>query len=73
MSFLEKIPYSFLIVMALVMALIPFGQSHLLEKTRMLMAGTLRRPLDWFDLVFHAAPLLLLAAKAIAQYSRSAR
>jgi hypothetical protein len=73
MSFLERIPYSFLIVMALVMALIPFGQSHLLEKTRMLLAGTLRRPLDWFDLVFHAVPLLLLAAKVISQLSRSSR
>jgi len=73
MSFLEKIPYSFLIVIAVVMALIPFGQSHLIEKTRMLMTGTLRRPLDWFDLVFHAAPLLLLAAKLIAQFARSPR
>lgn len=73
MSFLEKIPYPFLILIAVLMALIPFGQSHLLEKTRMLMAGTLRRPLDWFDLVYHAAPLLLLAAKLIAQLSRAGR
>jgi hypothetical protein len=72
-SFLEKIPYPFLILIAVLMALIPFGQSHLLEKTRMLMAGTLRRPLDWFDLVYHAAPLLLLAAKLIAQLSRAGR
>lgn len=73
MSFLERIPYSFLIVIALVMALMPFGQSHLLEKSRMLMAGTLRRPIDWFDLVLHSAPLLILAAKVIAQLSRSDR
>lgn len=73
MSFLEKIPYSFLIVIAILMALIPFGQSHLLEKCRMLLAGTLKRPLDWFDLVWHSLPLILLAAKVVAQLSRTPR
>ena len=29
----------------------------------MLLAGELRRPLDVFDLLFHAAPLGLLAVK----------
>jgi hypothetical protein len=73
MSFLEKIPYPFLIVIAILMAVIPFGQSHLLEKCRMLLDGTLRRPLDWFDLVWHSAPLILLAAKVISQLSKTAR
>ncbi|MGK2859273.1 MAG: RND transporter [Thermoanaerobaculia bacterium] len=73
MNFLERIPYTFLIVIAIVMALLPFGNSHLLEKSRMLMAGTLRRPLDWFDLVWHLAPLLLLVAKVVAQLTRPPR
>ncbi|MCM2313996.1 MAG: RND transporter [Thermoanaerobaculia bacterium] len=73
MQFLERIPYTFLIVFAIVMALLPFGSSHLLEKSRMLMAGTLRRPIDWFDLVWHSWPLLLLAAKLAAQYLRGSR
>ena len=73
MSFLERIPYALLIVVAILMALLPFGSSHLLEKSRMLLAGTLRRPIDWFDLLMHAAPLLLLAAKAVAQLSRGTR
>jgi hypothetical protein len=29
----------------------------------MLFAGTLRRPLDWFDLVLHTAPIALLILK----------
>jgi hypothetical protein len=29
----------------------------------MLFTGTLRRPLDWFDLVMHAAPLILVGFK----------
>lgn len=73
MQFLDRIPYTLLIAFAIVMALLPFGNSHLLEKSRMLLAGTLRRPLDWFDLVWHAAPLLLLAAKIAAQLSRGSR
>ena len=73
MQFLERIPYTFLIVFAIVMALIPFGSSHLVEKSRMLLAGTLRRPIDWFDLVWHSWPLLLLAAKLVAQNLRGPR
>ena len=47
MSFLERMPYALLIALAVIMAIVPPGQSHLLEKTRMLFSGTLKRPLDW--------------------------
>jgi hypothetical protein len=33
------------------------------EKLIMLREGTLRRPIDIFDLVFHAAPTILLLVK----------
>lgn len=62
---LEKIPWWALALFALVLALTPFGQSHFVEKWRMLFSGTLRRPLDWFDLVMHTAPLVLLLAKFV--------
>lgn len=66
MKFLFAIPYVVLIPLAVLMALAPFGSTpHLIEKSRMLFAGTLQRPLDWFDLVLHALPLALLAAKII--------
>ncbi len=70
MSILEKIPYALLIAFAVIMAIVPPGQSHLLEKTRMLLSGTLRRPLDWFDLLMHSAPLLALLAKAVMDIAR---
>ena len=73
MSFLERIPYLPLVVIAILMAVIPFGQPHLVEKIRMLLAGTLKRPIDWFDLFWHSWPLFLLAAKAVAQLTRSGR
>ncbi|HVS32995.1 MAG TPA: RND transporter [Thermoanaerobaculia bacterium] len=63
-------PYALLVPLAVIFALIPFGAPHLLEKLRMLFDGTLRRPLDWFDLIMHGAPLLLLAIKLIRSAKR---
>ena len=43
---------------------------HLLEKLQMLSGGTLTRPLDIFDLFYHALPLFLLSFKALATIAR---
>jgi hypothetical protein len=62
---LDSIPYSILIPAAILLAIAPFGETpHLVEKWRMLFAGTLRRPIDVFDFFLHTVPLVLLAAKA---------
>lgn len=60
---LERVPLAPLLVAALILAIVPIGQPHLIEKLRMLFTGTLRRPLDWFDLVMHASPLVLVVLK----------
>jgi hypothetical protein len=65
MSFLDKIPWSVVIIGCLTLGLAPFAPPHLFEKLSMLSKGTLKRPIDWFDLVFHAAPWLLAFAKGI--------
>jgi hypothetical protein len=58
--------YRLLIPLALLLGLAPFyPQPHIVEKIRMLMAGTLRRPIDIFDLVWHAWPFALLAYKVV--------
>ena len=63
---LDKIPYSLLVALSLAMGLAPFvPKPHLVEKLQMLFAGELTRPIDIFDLVFHAAPALLLALKVL--------
>jgi hypothetical protein len=59
--------YQVLIPVALLLGLAPFPfqpEPHLLEKVRMLAAGTLVRPLDIFDLLWHVWPLALLILKA---------
>jgi hypothetical protein len=55
-----------LIIAALTLGLAPFvPEPHIWEKLKMLATGTLSRPLDIFDLLWHAAPWLLLAAKLV--------
>ena len=66
MNWLDRIPTRVLLPLALLLALAPFSpQPHLWEKLQMLVAGTLVRPLDIFDLFLHGAPLLLLVAKLL--------
>jgi len=66
MEWLDKLPLVILIIAALTLGLAPFvPEPHLWEKLKMLAAGTLTRPLDIFDLFWHAAPWLLLAAKLV--------
>ncbi|MFN9210575.1 MAG: RND transporter [Betaproteobacteria bacterium] len=40
-------------------------EPHISEKLKMLAAGTLRRPLDIFDLLFHASPFVLVGLKLL--------
>lgn len=55
--------YRILIPLVLILGLAPFNPPHIVEKLRMLANGTLRRPLDIFDLFWHAWPFLLLLYK----------
>ena len=65
-SFLDKIPYSILIIVAIFLLLAPFRPiPHVVEKLSMLKNGTLNRPIDIFDLFFHLAPTILLALKIL--------
>jgi hypothetical protein len=66
-TWLDTIPWSFLIVGSLTLGLAPFAPPHLFEKLGMLAQGTLSRPIDIFDLLMHAAFPALLVAKAIRQ------
>lgn len=72
MIILDKIPYSILVVFAVVMMLAPFKpMPHVLEKLIMLKNGTLTRPIDIFDLFFHLMPTIILLLKIFRSYSKS--
>lgn len=64
--FLDALSWPVLLILAVLLALAPFGQQpHLVEKWRMLFSGTLKRAIDWFDLVLHTFPLVLVVLKLV--------
>jgi len=66
MEWLDRIPFAILVAAALLIGLAPiYPEPHMVEKFRMLVNGTLRRPIDIFDLFFHLFPLILLIAKLL--------
>jgi hypothetical protein len=65
-SWLDKVPLPLLVVVALLLGLAPLTpEPHLWEKSKMLFAGELKKPIDIFDLFLHGTPLVLLILKFI--------
>ncbi|MBE2263962.1 MAG: hypothetical protein IAE92_14535 [Burkholderiaceae bacterium] len=74
MKWLDRFPLPWLALLALWMAIAPISpEPHLVEKLRMLAAGTLVRPLDIFDLLLHVTPLVLLALRLWRRWRRTTR
>jgi hypothetical protein len=69
-NWIEKTPLWLFAFAAIAFALVPIGHSHFVEKWTMLFSGTLRRPLDWFDLVMHTTPTVLLVLKLLVMVKR---
>ncbi len=66
LKWLDSVPWSIVVIAALVLGPAPFApEPHLVQKLRMLAAGTLHRPIDIFDLFYHATPILLLILKTL--------
>jgi hypothetical protein len=64
MKWLEKLPLSILLLLAVAPGLAPFmPEPHIWEKLKMLAEGNLVRPIDIFDLFLHGTPFVLLALK----------
>ncbi|OSM06209.1 hypothetical protein [Magnetofaba australis] len=65
----DSIDWPILIFAALFLGSAPMHpEPHLVEKLRMLASGTLSRPIDIFDLVMHATPVVLVLLKAYRQF-----
>ncbi len=64
---LRDLPWWFVVALCLTLGLAPFQpEPHVVEKLGMLVDGTLRAPIDVFDLALHGAPWVLLLARAAA-------
>ena len=66
MQWLDRLPLSILVLVALTLGLAPFmPEPHVWEKLKMLAAGTLSRPIDIFDLFLHGTPWVVLFLKLV--------
>ena len=66
---IDGVGYGPLALIAFFMAIAPMGaEPHLIEKLKMLKAGTLTKAIDIFDLLMHATPLLILGIKLVRDY-----
>ncbi|HRD75783.1 MAG TPA: hypothetical protein PK264_07590, partial [Hyphomicrobiaceae bacterium] len=64
LAWLDKLPWWLVIGGCLTLGLLPYiPEPHIWEKLRLLATGTLTRPIDIFDLIYHALPWLLVVAK----------
>ncbi len=70
MESISKLPWGLLVFACLTLGLAPFNPPHIWEKLQMLAKGQLVRPIDWFDLVLHGTPWVLLVLKAAATLMR---
>ena len=70
-NFLNKIPYSILIIAAIFMLLAPFRpMPHVVEKLIMLTNGSLTKPMDIFDLFYHLTPTFILILKMLLNFKK---
>jgi len=61
MNWIDKIPLTVLVVIAILLGIAPLSsEPHLIEKSKMLLDGTLVKPIDIFDLFMHGTPAVLL-------------
>jgi len=60
---LDQLPLWPVVILATIFVLMPFGEPHLVSKMKMLRDGVPLIPIDWFDIVVHAGPVVIAAMK----------
>jgi hypothetical protein len=64
-DYIAKLPWGLVVLACLTLGLAPFAPPHIWEKLQMLARGELVRFIDWFDLVLHGTPWVILIAKVV--------
>lgn len=66
---MKNLSYTTVIILVILLGFAPFyPRPHIIEKLSMLFNGTLKRPIDIFDLFWHSWPFVLLAYKLIKDF-----
>lgn len=66
-AFLGQINWGIVILLCATLGLAPFSPPHVIEKLSLLTEGRLIKPIDWFDLLLHGFPWILLILKVLAR------
>lgn len=66
LRWLDSLSWGVVALMCATLGLAPFNPPHVVEKLGMLARGDLSRAIDWFDLVMHGTPWMLLVLKGVA-------
>jgi len=66
LSAIDHLPIGIIVILCDTLGLAPFSPPHVIEKLSMLVDGSLVKPIDWFDLILHGIPWILLVLKLIA-------
>jgi hypothetical protein len=64
-NYISNLPWSVVIILCLTLGLAPFAPPHIFQKIQMLFNGELKKLIDWFDLLLHGFPWMILLIKAI--------
>lgn len=65
-----ELPWPMVALLCLTIGLAPFTPPHIYEKLVMLSSGELSQMIDWFDLLMHGSPWILLLIKLAATVKR---
>ncbi|MBM7037153.1 hypothetical protein [Vibrio ulleungensis] len=70
MAWIDNLSWPLLLLAGGYLVFAPFfPEPHIVEKLRMLTQGNLVKPIDIFDLLMHASPIVLIALKAYRQFT----
>ena len=64
-AWVDSLDWGIVIVLCLTLGLAPFSPPHIVEKLQMLVKGKLVKPIDWFDMLMHGAPWVVLIIKGV--------
>ncbi len=65
-GWIDRVPWGVLAIPAAFLTFAPFvPEPHLWQKLKMLVTGTLSKPIDIFDLCMHSTPLFLIIIKGL--------
>ncbi len=64
MAWFDRVPWWLALTAAFTIGLVPYApEPHLWEKLKMLVGGSLVKPIDIFDLALHGTPWLIVLSK----------